>query len=139
MSELITFEKKETWVQIPHKEKSTDYGHVLYNAYTTTLLKGKPVEISTGVIFPERPGCVAFIMGKQHTDTNRNVAVNYNFAGAGELKFTCVNYGEDDVELLPLTKLTDFIVLKVAEGEPVLRDKLDETVRGERGFGSTGF
>jgi len=138
MSQIVSFERKEQWVQTPIKEHSSDPGLSLYNAYTTVLPPGKPVEISTGVIFPEVEGGAALIMGRQHTNLNGNIAVEYDFTGTGELKCTCVNYGEEDFELAPLTKLTNMVVLKVGEGDPILCDKLEETKRGDRGFGSTG-
>lgn len=134
----FVLEKKEPWVQRPEKESTDDVGYALYNAYTTTIPRGKCVELPTGIIFPETEGYVVFILGKLHTSLNKCLSVKRKFVGSGELSITCVNMGEDDVDLAPQTRLTEFVVLKVSQGDPILTHELDQTARGERGFGSTG-
>lgn len=139
MVQRVTLEKTEKWAQEPIKEYTTDKGHCLYNVYTTTLQKGVPTEVSTGVIIPPVENRAVLILGNSHTNLNKNMKIKNKIIGGGELTLSCINYGESEIEINPLTKLTEFVVLKVSSGAPIVCDSLDETERGQRGFGSTGY
>ncbi|ELA41335.1 uncharacterized protein VICG_01575 [Vittaforma corneae ATCC 50505] len=139
MAETVPLEKSEKWAQLPAKERTTDRGYCVYNVYTAALPRGKPVVVSSGLIFPELKERAVLILGHPPTNLNRNVETRSRIIGAGDLSFTCVNFGENDIELDPLTRITKFVVLRVAQDEPVVCEELDETERGHNGFGSTGL
>jgi dUTP pyrophosphatase len=48
------------------------------------------------------------------------------------------NFGENDFEVKPGDRIAQFIVEKYTETEAVEVDNLDDTERGDGGFGSTG-
>lgn len=139
MVKTVVLEKNEAWAQLPVKERTTDRGYCLYNAYTTVLPKGKPVDVSSGLVLPELEERAVLVLGSPPTNLSRNVEVRSRIIGAGDLSCTCVNYGEDEAELGPLTRLAEFVVLKVAQGDPAVCEELGETERGQNGFGSTGL
>jgi dUTP pyrophosphatase len=56
----------------------------------------------------------------------------------GEVKVLLVNLGSDTVELHPGDRIAQLIIAPVVHAEVVEADNLDETARGEGGFGHTG-
>lgn len=134
----ILLSKKERWAQSPIKETQSTTGYQIFNMYTTLLPKGKKVAVSSGLIAPYLQDRLIFVLGVPPTEFTRNIEIHRNFISQGEINFKCVNYGECDFELNPLTKITNFVVLKVSKGNPIICDSLEESDRGDSGFGSTG-
>lgn len=56
----------------------------------------------------------------------------------GELKVIAVNLSKDDYTIEPNERIAQFVLNKVEQIEFVEVDSLDETERGEGGFGHTG-
>jgi len=56
----------------------------------------------------------------------------------GEVEVLLVNLGDAPVTIMPLERVAQLIIAPVAHAEFVLGDELDETERGEGGYGSTG-
>ena len=56
----------------------------------------------------------------------------------GEIGVVLVNHGDEPFTVEPLSRIAQLIVAQVARVEVVLVEALDETLRGEGGYGSTG-
>lgn len=56
----------------------------------------------------------------------------------GEVNVLLVNLGDAPVTIQPLERVAQLVIAPVAHAEFVLGDELDETERGEGGYGSTG-
>lgn len=138
MMREIPFTKKEKWAQGPVRESTARPGFGLYNLYSTTLHNGVPADVPTGIALSPLESRVLYIMGRPNSRFNKNIKIESDFVGEGEINLKCTNYGECSIEIDPLTKMTECVLLKVSGGDPVVCENLDETVRGTKGFGSTG-
>ncbi|MDZ7756183.1 MAG: dUTP diphosphatase [Rhodohalobacter sp.] len=56
----------------------------------------------------------------------------------GEVKVIAINHGEDDFEISHGDRIAQMVIAPVTQFPVVEVDELDETDRGEGGFGSTG-
>jgi dUTP pyrophosphatase len=56
----------------------------------------------------------------------------------GEVHVLLVNLGDAPVMILPLERVAQLVIAPVAHAEFVLEGELDETDRGDGGYGSTG-
>jgi dUTP pyrophosphatase len=127
--------------QLPSRAHSTDAGLDLYSAEEIILNPGKRQGVSTGVAVAIPDGCVGLVWPRS------GLAVNYGLdvmAGVidqtyrGDLKVVLINHGDTPVMLPPGSKIAQLIIQKVFYTMPVQVDSLDETARGNSGFGSTG-
>ena len=56
----------------------------------------------------------------------------------GEVKVLLINLGSEDFTITRGMRIAQFVVARVIQAELTMVSSLDETVRGEGGFGSTG-
>jgi dUTP pyrophosphatase len=56
----------------------------------------------------------------------------------GEVRILLINLGEKDVTVSQGDRIAQMIIAPYIQGEFILKEKLDETLRGAGGFGSTG-
>ena len=56
----------------------------------------------------------------------------------GEVKVLLINLGSEDFTITRGMRIAQFVVARVIQAELTVVSSLDETVRGEGGFGSTG-
>ena len=56
----------------------------------------------------------------------------------GEVKVGLVNLSKEDYVIEPGERIAQLVVVPILMPTPVLVDELDDTVRGDGGFGSTG-
>jgi dUTP pyrophosphatase len=56
----------------------------------------------------------------------------------GELNVLLVNIGGEPATIAPLERIAQLVIAPVARAELVLADGLDDTERGDGGYGSTG-
>jgi dUTP pyrophosphatase len=56
----------------------------------------------------------------------------------GEVGVILINFGEEDFIIKKNSKVAQLVINKVEEAEVIEVNELDDTVRGEGGFGSTG-
>lgn len=56
----------------------------------------------------------------------------------GEVKVLLINHGSEAVQLTPLMRIAQLVVAPVTQVQLQLVEELDETSRGEGGYGSTG-
>ncbi|HVL39768.1 MAG TPA: dUTP diphosphatase [Fimbriimonadaceae bacterium] len=56
----------------------------------------------------------------------------------GEVKVLLINLGSEDVSLMRGERIAQLVICPIARAEMIPMDRLEETERGEGGFGSTG-
>jgi dUTP pyrophosphatase len=121
-----------------------DAGLDLYAASDVTLAPSERALIPTGVAVAIPDGYAGFVQprsglairsGLSFVNTPGLIDSRYR----GEIKIVAVNLDP----VLPITihrgdRIAQMVVQQVAHCEPVESDHLDDTTRGEGGFGSTG-
>lgn len=56
----------------------------------------------------------------------------------GEIKLILINFGQEVVQFAIGERLAQIVLCPVTRAELVVVNELDESTRGEKGFGSTG-
>ena len=95
---------------------------------------GEVAKIPTGIAIQLDPGYVCLVFGRSGLAVKQGVAP-VNAVGVVDSDYR----GELTVFLTrPGERVAQMVILPVAMAEPVEVEELDETLRGEGGFGSTG-
>jgi dUTP pyrophosphatase len=118
-----------------------DAGLDLYTREEVTLLPGKRVAIPTGltVVIPE--GYVGLVWDKSGLAIREGLKTLGGVVDAGyrgEVLVGMVNVGDKPYTFLRGHKVAQLLIQKIEQAEIVAEETLDETSRGEGGFGSTG-
>ena len=129
--------------KLPDKANLFDAGLDLYSdeKEVITLAPGERKLFSTGIAVAIPKGFVGIIWPrsghavKKGMDTmGRVIDSPYR----GELKVLLVNHGEDHQVFNHGNKIAQLIIQQLPDFTPVEVNDLDETSRGEKGFGSSG-
>ena len=139
----IQIKKLEEGVKLPHYEHEGDAGMDIY-AYEDAILK--PLErklIRTGFQIAVPKGYEAQIRPKsglalEHGITMANSPGTIDHQYRGEVKIIAINLGNKDFKVEKGKKIAQMVVNKIENAELDEVSSLDETKRGEGGFGSTG-
>lgn len=96
---------------------------------------GLKVEIPSGYEIQVRPRSG---LALKHGITMANAVGTIDSDYRGELKVILANIGKDDYIIYPQERIGQLVLNKVEQIEFVVVEELDDTTRGEGGFGSTG-
>lgn len=130
-------------VPLPRYAQAHDAGMDLASAEDLVLQPGSRSAVSTGLAIAIPRGWVGLIHPRSGLALRSGVTVA-NAPGTidagyrGELKVILVNLGGEPVEIARGDRIAQLLLQEVGEAEIVEVDELDETARGEGGFGSTG-
>ena len=101
---------------------------------------GGSAVIDTGVHVSIPAGAVGMLKSKSGLNVKRNVlsegVIDAGYTGPIVVKL--YNHGSEDVAVTPGMKITQLVILPILTPELELTDALEETERGDGGFGSTG-
>lgn len=139
MFETIQVSKVDTWARIPVESSTEMREFIVHNAYQSKLPSKQAKELSTGLILPVLENKTVLLMGQPAKHSNKGIEIRKKFCGSNdELTTIAVNTTEEDISVNPYSFPMSIVVLRVAGGCPKVVDNLDETQRGDKGFGSTG-
>jgi dUTP pyrophosphatase len=133
--------KLDAGAKMPTKAHAYDAGYDLYAQNAAVIMPGEAVWFDTGVHVSLPAGTTGFLKSKsglnvKHGITSEGV-IDAGYTGSIIVKL--YNHGHEPYRVYPGDKITQLVIIKLADVsalEPV--DKLGETERGNRGFGSTG-
>ena len=97
---------------------------------------GLKVEIPEGYEMQIRPKSG---LSLKHGITVLNTPGTIDSGYRGEVGVILINHGEEDYEIKQGEKIAQAVIKKIEIVEVIEVEKLGETFRGERGFGSTGL
>lgn len=118
-----------------------DLSAAVNNAFV--LRSGERALISTGIAVQIPKGYGGIICSRGGLAAKKGVVL-CNGAGiidsdyTGEVKVLLQNTSMEDYTIKPGDRIAQLIFIPVEYANLVIVDELDETMRGERGFGSTG-
>lgn len=130
-------------VPLPNYAHPGDAGLDLYSAEDYVLKAGERKLISTGVKIAVPLGYEAQIRPKSGLAVKYGLSI-VNTPGTidsgyrGAVGVICINHGQEDIKIEKNKKIAQMIINKVENAEIEEVDELDDTSRGEGGFGSTG-
>ncbi len=132
-------------VPLPRYQTGGSAGMDLHAAleHPVVLQPGARVKVPTGLAFAipakfegqvrPRSGLAA-----KHGITVLNTPGTIDSDYRGEVQVVLVNLGSEAFRIEPLERIAQLVIAPVARAELELVDRLDETARGEGGYGSTG-
>lgn len=132
--------------KMPTRAHETDAGLDLYSPIDVTVFprwKNGPensVVIDTGVHVAIPAGYVGMIKSKSGLNVKQGIqsegVIDSGYTGSIVVKL--FNHGNTPVKIEAGQKISQLVILPIITPVPVLVDSLDETERGNGGFGSTG-
>lgn len=109
----------------------------------TEIAPGETKLIPTGLAFEIPTGYAGFVYARSGLATKRNLAPA-NKVGVidsdyrGEVMTALHNHGKSSQIIEPDERIAQMVIAPYITANFILSDELDDTVRGEGGFGSTG-
>jgi dUTP pyrophosphatase len=112
-------------------------------AEDVTLAPGARHAVATGLALAIPPGFEIQVrprsgLALKHGITVPNTPGTIDSDYRGELKVILINHGEDAFDVRRGDRIAQLVLSPVTRASWLKVDELDETVRGEGGFGSTG-
>ena len=125
---------------MPTRAHETDAGLDLYSPEKVVVFSGDNVCIDTGVHVEIPAGYVGMIKSKSGLNVKHNITsegvIDAGYTGSMVVKL--YNHGNHHVQIEKGQKISQLVILPIVTPVPVLVDSLEETERGNGGFGSTG-
>lgn len=125
---------------LPTRAHADDAGLDLYSPYTEIVYPNDSVTIDTGVHVAIPKGYVGMIKSKSGLNVKQNLlsegVIDSGYVGSIVVKL--YNHGKKTVKIEKGQKISQLVLLPIITPELELVDSLEETERGDGGFGSTG-
>ena len=124
--------------KMPTRAHPYDAGLDLYAMHDGLVDYSKTFDTGVHVQIPE--GYVGFIKSKSGLMCKRSIVTDGTIDAhyTGSIKVCLFNHGSRSYEVKAGDKIAQLVILKCELPELELVDSLDETDRGDNGFGSTG-
>lgn len=124
----------------PTRGHATDAGMDLYTPEMLIIRPGASVTVDTGVHIEIPRGYVGMIKSKSGLNVNQNILSEgvIDCGYTGSIRAKLYNHGKDIVIINPGEKITQLVILPIITPLLEIVDELEETERGDGGFGSTG-
>lgn len=128
---------------LPRYAHPGDAGLDLLAAVDTTLAPGQREAVSTGLAVAVPVGWVGLVhprsgLALRHGLTVANAPGTIDAGYRGEVRVILVNLGDEPVEIARGDRIAQLVLQQVGRATVVEVAALDDTARGEGGFGSTG-
>lgn len=131
-------------IQVPSYAHSGDAGLDLRSAVDVTLRPFERKLIPTGISLAIPRGFAGFVqprsgMAIRHGLSLVNTPGLIDSAYRGEIKIPAINLDPStEIDIHVGDRIAQLVILPFASATPVVVEELDETVRADGGFGSTG-
>lgn len=137
----IQVQKLHKDAKIPEFAHNTDAGMDLCGVEEVSIAPGEHTVVPTGIAMAIPEGYVGLIWDKSGNAIKRGLKVLGGVIDAGyrgEIKIGIVNHGKEAHTFDVGDKVAQMLLQEVSHANFEEVDSLDETERGEGGFGSTG-
>ncbi len=138
----LHIKKLSATATLPKYAHPHDAGLDLYSSETIIVNPGERKLIPTGIAIAIPPGFVGLIWDKSGIATNlglKTMAGVIDSGYRGEIKILIHNLSSQPYTVQVGTKIAQMLIQPVVQNEIVEVQDLDDTSRGEGGFGSTGI
>jgi len=139
---LIKIKKLSENATLPRYAKPGDAGMDFYSNEETTILPNERKLISTGIVMAIPPGYVGLIWDKSGIATKygiKTMAGVIDSGYRGEIKILIHNLSNQIHKIEKNTKIAQMLIQPIECRKVIEVEELDQTERGEGGFGSTGI
>jgi dUTP pyrophosphatase len=127
--------------KLPAYAHAGDAGMDLFSCVDMVLAPGETRPVPTGIQMAIPVGYVGLVWDKSGISLKgvHRLAGVVDAGYRGEVRVVMVNLGAEPFEVKPGMKIAQMLIQPVAAPTIVEADSLDDTSRGEGGFGSTGL
>ena len=126
--------------KMPTKAHDIDAGFDLYSREDKTIIN--KAKFDTGVHIEIPKGYVGFLKSKSGLNVKHNITsdgvIDAGYTGSIVVKLYNHNHGKEEYQVKKGDKISQLVILPIPEIELVQVDTLEETERGDNGFGSSG-
>lgn len=132
--------KLDEGAKMPTRAHSTDAGLDIYAREGQIIPARQSVKFDTGVHVELPEGTVGFLKSK----SGLNVSFGLTNTGVIDVGYTgsivakLYNNSDEDYEVKAGDKISQLVILPILTPTPYLVDSLEESERGDNGFGSSG-
>lgn len=124
---------------LPFKKHFTDAGYDLKARDSCVICPGDTIPIPSGVCFEIPPGWEGDIRPRSSSSLKGlHIAGTVDSDYRGEIKIIVNNSGNDAQYIQRGERIAQMVITPCLLAELEIVDELDETERGDQGFGSTG-
>lgn len=132
--------KLDSGAKMPTRAHETDAGLDIYARETKTILAGKSEVFDTGVHIELPKGTVGMLKSKSGLNVKQGITsegvIDVGYTGSIVAKL--YNNSDKDYTVNAGDKITQLVILPILTPELELVDSLEDTERGDNGFGSSG-
>lgn len=125
---------------MPVRAHDTDAGLDLLSPVDTVILAHGAVTVDTGVHIDLPPNTAGFLKSKSGLNVKHGITsdgvIDVGYTGSIAVKL--YNHSGIDYTVRRGDKISQLVVVNIDTPDPVLVEKLEDTERGNSGFGSTG-
>ena len=125
---------------MPTRAHSADAGLDLYATKDAVIFRDGSETFDTGVHVAIPEGYVGFLKSKSGLNINSGLqsAGVIDSGYTGSIRVKLYNHGHEMVQIKRGQKISQLVILPIVTPEIELVDELEETERGNNGFGSSG-
>lgn len=136
----IKIKKITPAAKLPYYHHPGDSGLDLFSAVDDVIAAGEIKAIPTGIKMAIPEGYVGLIWDKSGLSLRgvHRLAGVVDAGYRGEIRVVMANLGREPFAIQKGMKIAQMLIQPVVTAEVVEAEELDETPRGEGGFGSTG-
>ena len=138
---MLRVQKLDGRANVPTKGSELAAGYDLYSSEDTVIKSGGYGMVKTDLAIAVPEGTYGRVAPRSGLAAKKGIQVGAGVVDAdyrGEIKVILFNHGTEDFEIKVSDRIAQ-LVLERYESVPIqLVDRLDDTERGEGGFGSTG-
>lgn len=133
--------KLDPGAYMPERAHNADAGYDLRSPVKHRLYSGEAVVIDTGVHVQIPEGCVGMLKSKSGLNVKHGIVgegvIDSGYTGSIRVKL--YNHGSQSSYMIEAgDKISQLVILPIFTPTLELVDELEETERGNNGFGSTG-
>lgn len=137
----IHIKKLTSTAKLPNYAHPHDAGMDLYSCETTIIPPGERQLIPTGIAMSIPAGYVGLVWDKSGIATNHGLKTMAGVIDAGyrgEVKILVHNLSSKPYTVEAGSKIAQLLIQPVEQKKIVEVEELDDTSRGQKGFGSSG-
>lgn len=132
--------KLDPWAYRPTRAHKKDGGLDLYSPEKTVVFAGGSVCIDTGIHVAIPEGYAGLLVSKSGLNVKNDITndglIDAGYTGSIVVKL--YNHGNQIVRIEKGQKISQLVIVPIITPELEFVDALEETERGDGGFGSTG-
>lgn len=137
---MTNFNQPDGWISVKDRLPDTDAGLDLLSPVDTVILAHGAVTVDTGVHIDLPPNTAGFLKSKSGLNVKHGITsdgvIDVGYTGSIAVKL--YNHSGIDYTVRRGDKISQLVVVNIDTPDPVLVEKLEDTERGNSGFGSTG-